>query len=67
MGAPDNEAGEIFEGLWLLRASYPHRSDYDSRGILSVPEAIAYGELLLRRPIARDRWRGFGRQPHRAA
>jgi hypothetical protein len=66
MDAQDSDPGGNFECLWLLRASYPHRSDYDIRVTLSVPEAIAYGEQLLRRTSARDQWRRFG-QTHRAA
>lgn len=66
MDAQDKDRGEIFEGLWLLRACYPYRSDYDARSTLSVPEAVAYGEQLLHRTSVRDQWRGFG-QTHRAA
>jgi hypothetical protein len=62
----DRANGDIFEEVWLLRACYRHRSDYDARGTLTVAEAIAYGEQLLRRGSARDQWRGFG-QTHRAA
>ncbi len=66
MDAQDRDRGEIFESLWLLRASYPHRSEYDTRATLSVSETIAYGEQLLRRASAGDQWRRFG-QTHRAA
>ena len=62
----DRADDDIFEEVWLLRACYPYRSDYDARGTLTVAEAIAYGEQLLRRVSARDQWRGFG-QTHRAA
>jgi hypothetical protein len=62
----DKDHGAIFEDLYLLRASYRYRSDYDTRGTMSVPEAIAYGEQLLHRTSFRDQWRGFG-QTHRAA
>jgi hypothetical protein len=66
MDARDSDPGDNFEHLWLLRACYPHRSDYDIRATLSVREAIAYGEQLLRRTSARGQWRRFG-QTHRAA
>jgi hypothetical protein len=62
----DRANRDNFEEVWLLRACYPYRSDYDARGTLTVAEAIAYGEQLLRRVSADDRWRRFG-QPHRAA
>ena len=54
------DAGESFEQLWLLRACYAQRGDYDSRGTLNVAEAIAYGEQLLRLIRIRERWRGYG-------
>jgi hypothetical protein len=66
MDADEKDHGAIFEGLWLLRACYPYRSDYDARGTLTVREAIAFGEQLLHRTSVRDQWRGFG-QTHRAA
>jgi hypothetical protein len=66
MDAPDKDRGEIFEDLWLLRACYQYRSDYDTRSTLSVSEAIAYGEQLLHGTSVRDQWRGFG-QTRRAA
>jgi hypothetical protein len=64
--ARDRANSDIFEGLWLLRACYPYRSDYDARGTLTVDDAIDYGEQLLRLMHLRDRWSGFG-QRHRAA
>ena len=62
----DRASDDILEEVWLLRACYPYRSDYDARATLTVAEAVAYGEQLLRRVSAPDRWRGFG-QTHRAA
>ena len=62
----DPGSGESFEHLWLLRACYPYRSDYDARSLISVNEAITYGEQLLRLMHLRQRWRRFG-QTHRAA
>jgi hypothetical protein len=54
------QAGESFEQLWLLRACYGLRGDYDSRSTLTVAEAIAYGEQLLRLVRIRERWAGYG-------
>jgi len=56
----------IFEELWLLRACYPHRSDYDTRATLTVGDAISYGEQLLRLMRLQQRRRRFG-QTHHAA
>jgi hypothetical protein len=67
MEADDQAIGEIFEGLWLLRACYPFRSDYDARSTMSVSETIAYGEQLMRLMHLRERWSGGFRQRHRAA
>ena len=53
-------AGESFEQLWLLRACYALRSDYDARSTLNVAEAVAYGEQMLRLVRIRERWRGYG-------
>jgi hypothetical protein len=53
-------AGESFEQLWLLRACYALRSDYDSRSVLRVADAVAYGEQLLRLARIRERWSGYG-------
>ena len=66
MDAHDDASRDTFEGLWLLRACYPYRSDYDARGTLSVNEAITYGEQLMRQVHLKERWRGFG-QTNRAA
>lgn len=55
-----DEASESFEQLWLLRACYERRSDYDSRSTLTVAEALAYGEQLLRLIRIRERWRRYG-------
>jgi hypothetical protein len=55
MDAQDLDRGDIFESLWLLRASYAYRSEYDARGMLSIPDAIAFGERLLRGPSPDDR------------
>lgn len=54
------EAGESFEQLWLLRACYALRSDYDSRSTIRVADAVAYGEQLLRLVRIRERWSGYG-------
>ena len=54
-------SGEAFEQLWLMRHCYPLRSDYDTRPTLSVDQAIAYGEQLLRLAHVRHRWRDRGR------
>ncbi|HEY7526035.1 MAG TPA: hypothetical protein VIA82_04305 [Candidatus Limnocylindria bacterium] len=54
------QAGETFEQLWLLRACYALRSDYDSRSTLTVDEAVAYGQRLLRLVRLRERWSGYG-------
>jgi hypothetical protein len=64
--ARDRSSGDTFEEFWLLRACYPHRSDYDARSTVSVEEAIRYGEQLLRLMHLQDRWGGF-RQRHRSA
>ena len=53
-------AGDSFEHLLLLRACYGLRSEYDSRPTLSVTEAVAHGEQLLRLVRIRERWRGYG-------
>jgi hypothetical protein len=53
-------ADEAFEQLWLLRACYIRRSDYDRRSLITVGEAIAYGEQLLRLARVRARWRDYG-------
>lgn len=66
MDAQDRASREIFEGLWLLRVSYPFRSEYDARSTLSVHQAIAYGERLMRTAHLRERWSGFGER-HRTA
>lgn len=63
-GRPDDD---IFEGLWLLRACYPRRSDYDACGTMSISDAIAYGEQLMRTVHLRERWRGGHGQRHPAA
>lgn len=39
---------ELFERLWLYRQIYRLRRRYDSEPVLSVAEAIAHGERLLR-------------------
>ncbi len=39
---------ETFERLLVLRRSYPLRSDYDRRAILSVVATIDYGEWRMR-------------------
>jgi hypothetical protein len=52
--------GEAFEQLWLLRACYAMRSEYDRRPGLTVREAIAWGEQQLRLMHIREQWRGFG-------
>jgi len=54
------QADESFEQLWLLRACYPWRSTYDARSTLSVAEAVAYGEQLLRLARIRERWSNYG-------
>jgi hypothetical protein len=59
-------SAEAFEQLWLLRHWYAQRSDYDRRSTLTVDEAVAYGEQLLRLIRIRAQWRGYG-QAHRAA
>jgi hypothetical protein len=51
---------EAFEQLWLLRACYVRRSDYDRRSLITVSEAIVYGEQLLRLARVRARWRDYG-------
>lgn len=51
---------EAFEQLWLLRACYPLRSDYDVRSTLTVDQAVLYGEHLLRNARIRDQWAGWG-------
>ena len=66
MDAQDRAGGEIFEGLWLLRVSYPFRSEYDARSALSVDQAIVYGEGLMRTAHLQERWGRFGER-HRAA
>lgn len=66
MDAQDRPSGDIFEALWLLRACYALRSDYDAIGTLSVRGAIDYGEQLMRIQHLRERWSGFGRT-HRTA
>ena len=58
--------GESFEQLWLLRACYALRSDYDSRSTLTVAETVAYGERLLRLVRLRERWSGFYGTTNRA-
>jgi hypothetical protein len=61
MEAREGAGRDIFERLCVLRACYPYRSDYDARSTLSVNEAIAYGEQLLRIVHLRERWSGgFG-------
>jgi hypothetical protein len=54
------QADESFEQLWLLRACYARRSDYDASSTLSVADAIAYGEQLLRLIHIREHWSGYG-------
>jgi hypothetical protein len=54
------DAGESFEQLWLLRACYTLRGDYDSRSTVNVAEAIEYGEQLMRLVRIRERWRRYG-------
>ena len=66
MDAQDRPSGDIFEGLWLLRACYPLRSDYDTLGTLRVRDAIDYGEQLMSVQHLRERWSGFDRT-HRTA
>ena len=66
MDAQNGTSGEIFERLWLLRACYPVRSDYDNRRTMSVDEAIAYGEALMRNGHIRHRLGGGFSQPNRA-
>ena len=51
---------DTFERLWLLRACYAMRSEYDSRSAMTVAQAVAYGEQLLRLVRIRERWRGYG-------
>jgi hypothetical protein len=57
---PRADAGELFEQLWLLHACYGLRGEYDSRSVMSVTQAVAYGEQLLRLVRIRERWRGYG-------
>ena len=66
MDAHEGTSGDIFERLWLLRACYLYRSDYDARSVLSVDEAIEFGEELLRAAHRHERWSGFG-QRYRSA
>lgn len=66
MDAHHRPGGETFEGLWLLRACYLRRSDYDARGTETVDEAILYGERLMRALHLREHLGGFGER-HRAA
>jgi hypothetical protein len=54
------DAGESFEQLWLLRACYSLRSQYDSRSVQTIAEAIAHGEQQLRLSRIRERWRSYG-------
>jgi hypothetical protein len=54
------EARENFEQLWLLRACYALRSDYDAPSTLTVAKTITHGEQLLRLIRIRERWRGYG-------
>lgn len=54
------QSGEAFEQLWLLRACYAMRSEYDRLSVLSVREAIAWGEQQLRLVHIREQWRGYG-------
>ncbi|MGH2456485.1 MAG: hypothetical protein ACRDHD_09555 [Candidatus Limnocylindria bacterium] len=56
----NRSSGELFERLWLLRACYPYRSDYDTRSTLTVGEVVLYGEQLMRLARLRGRWTGFG-------
>ena len=66
MDGQDRPGSDIFEELWLLRACYPNRSDFDTRGTLTLNDAIAYGERLMRTVHLRQHLGGFG-QRHRAA
>jgi hypothetical protein len=66
MDAQNVDRGDTFEGLWLLRACYPYRSDFDAQGTLNIRDAIAYGEHLLRVALADDRSDGSS-QRQRAA
>jgi hypothetical protein len=59
----DKARGKIFEGLWLLRVSYPFRSDYDARSTLSVDEAINHGERLMRAAHLREHLGGERSRP----
>ena len=63
---PCEPSSEAFERLFLLRQSYPRRSEYDRRSDLTVDELIAFGERLLLLTAVHDRWRRRD-VPHRAA
>ena len=66
MDGQDRASSDIFEELWLLRTCYLLRSDYDSRGSLSVTDAIDYGERLMRTVHLRQHLDGF-RERYRTA
>jgi len=66
MDGLDRARSDIFEELWLLRTCYRLRSDYDSRGSLSVTDAIDYGERLMRTVHLRQHLDRFGER-YRAA
>lgn len=51
---------ELFEQLWLYRQVYHLRRAYDRQTVLTIAEAIAHGERLLRRPPEPTVRVGFG-------
>jgi len=44
----DERGSDLFERLWLMRACYPMRSAYDAAGTVTIAQAIAHGERLMR-------------------
>jgi len=54
-------SGDLFERLWLLRRCYSLRGSYDATGVLTVAEAIAHGERLMR--VARQQERRTWSRP----
>lgn len=54
-------SGDLFERLWLLRRCYSLRGSYDAIGVLTVADAIAHGERLMR--LARQQERRTWSRP----
>lgn len=50
MNAIRGDDGRLFERLCLLRALYARRSRRDAQPVISVSDAVRYGEWLLSRP-----------------